>query len=70
MYEVGDRVFLTDEYDRFLNSPLYKGNEVEIIAIDRGDDFLPYCVKTMRGRTHWIDGKGIKKKRKILGIKI
>lgn len=40
MYEVGDRVFLEEKYDRFINSPEYRGKEVKIIAIDKNDYFF------------------------------
>ena len=70
MYEVGDRVFLTDGYDFYLNNSGNRGKEVEIIAIDRGDDFLPYFIITKSGRAHWINGDGIKRKAEFLGIKI
>lgn len=70
MYEVGDRVFLEENYDRFINSPGYRGKEVKIIAIDKNDWFLPYCVKSVRGKVHWIDKGGIKAKVTFLGIKV
>lgn len=70
MYEVGDRVFLEENYGRFLNRPLYRGKEVKIIAIDKNDWFLPYCVKSVGGEVHWIDKEVIKAKVAFLGIKV
>lgn len=70
MYEVGDRVFLTDGYDKYLNIPGNRGKEVKIIEVDKDDYFLPYFIKTISGRTHWIDGEAIKEKVKFLGIKL
>lgn len=70
MYEVGDKVFLTDGYDKFLNIHVNRGKGVKIIEIDKDDRFLPYFIKTMSGRVHWVGGDAIKEKVKFLGIKL
>lgn len=51
MYEVGDKIFLEEYHDRLLNRS-NKGKYVEIIAIDRFDDFLPYGIRSQNGETH------------------
>ena len=69
MYEVGDKVFLTEEYDRLYNL-LNVGKEVEIIEIDRGHTFLPICIRTKSSRIYWIDNESIKSKNDLLGIRV
>lgn len=69
MYGVGDKVFLTEEYDRLYNR-LNVGKEVEIISIDRGDTFLPICIRTKSSRIYWIGNESIKSKNDLLGIKV
>lgn len=69
MYEVGDRIFLVEGYDRHFNRA-NQGKYVKIIAIDRHDGFLPYCVRTQDGTTNWIDKDAIKCRLKLLGIRV
>lgn len=69
MYEVGDRIFLVEGYDRHFNRA-NQGKYVKIIAIDRHDGFLPYCVRTQDGTTNWIGKDAIKCRLKLLGIRV
>ena len=69
MYEVGDKIFLEEYHDRLLNRS-NKGKYVEIIAIAKFDDFLPYGIRSQNGETHWINKIAIKCKLPMLGIKV
>ena len=69
MYEVGDKIFLTEECDRIYNKSNI-GKEVDIIAIDRQDRFLPIGIRTKSNKTHWIGIEDIGSKIYLLGIKV